>query len=111
MSYTYLRTKEVVNVVDGRKLGKICDIVFCYPENKVLGLVVPGGMGIFWRKREQFIEMRDIVKIGDDVILVNVRCQPKSGGKKSRCESDCPPTGRPYTPEPPPPHRNFDDYE
>lgn len=121
LSYTYLRTKEVVNVVDGRKLGKICDVVFCYPENRVTGIVVPGGVGLFWRKREEFIEMRNIVKIGDDVILVNIRSQPKPSGKKTHCEECPPPRGstRPfYTPAPFPPdggqgneRRNFEDYE
>ena len=33
MSFSELRTKEVVNTADGRRLGKVCDLVFCYPEN------------------------------------------------------------------------------
>ncbi len=84
LSYTYLRTKEVVNVVDGRKMGKVCDIVFCYPENRVVGIVTPGGR-FAWRKNEQFIEMKNIVKIGDDVILVNVG-NPKPPKDKRGCQ-------------------------
>ena len=71
VSFTELRSKEVVNTQDGRKLGRVCDVVLCYPENRWIGLVVPGGRG-FGRKQELFLELRNIVKIGEDVILVNV---------------------------------------
>ena len=82
LSYTYLRTKEVVNVADGRKLGRVSDVAFCYPENRVTGIVAPGGKSFAFRKQEQFIEMKNIVKIGDDVVLVNIGCvekPPKKG--------------------------------
>ncbi len=74
MSFSELRTKEVINTADGRKLGKICDIVFCYPENKILGFVVPGARSFGMKKSDFFIDLKNIVKIGDDVILVNVGC-------------------------------------
>ena len=35
-SFSELRTKEVINTADGRRLGKVCDLVFCYPENRIL---------------------------------------------------------------------------
>ena len=96
LSYTYLHTKEVVNVVDGRKLGKVCDVVFCYPENRVVGIVAPGGRGFSFRRNEQFIEMKNIVKIGDDVVLVNVGVAPKGNLK-----------AKPNTPD----RRSFEEYE
>ena len=71
VSFSQLRTKEVINTQDGRKLGRVCDVVLCYPENKWIGLVVPGGKG-FGRRQELFLELWHIVKIGEDVILVNV---------------------------------------
>ena len=71
VSFSELRTKEVINTQDGRKLGRVCDVVLCYPENKWIGLVVPGGRG-FSRKQELFLQLQNIVKIGEDVILVNV---------------------------------------
>ena len=81
-SFSELRTKEVINTADGRRLGKVCDLVFCYPENRVLGIVVPGGRGFGFWKSEQFIDMKNIIKIGDDVILVNFNMPPKPCGHK-----------------------------
>lgn len=71
ISFSELRAKEVVNTQDGRKLGRVCDVVLCYPENRWIGLVVPSGRG-FGKRQELFLELRHIVKIGEDVILVNV---------------------------------------
>ncbi len=107
LSYSYLRTKEVVNVVDGRKLGRVSDIVFCYPENRVIGIVAPGGKGVFFRRNEQFIDMKNIVRIGDDVVLVNIGALPKQPKGRGKCPPeicpDCPPKdlGR----------RSYDEYE
>lgn len=104
--YCMLRTKEVVNVNDGHCLGKVCDIIFTYPEGSVMGIVVPGSRK-FWVKREkQFIDLRSIVKIGDDVILVDVKVQqhapkPPHGGPGCYC----PPKDK--TPD----RRNYDEYE
>ena len=97
-SFSELRTKEVINTADGRRLGKVCDLVFCYPENRVLGIVVPGGKGFGFWKNEQFIDMKNIIKIGDDVILVNFNMPPKPCGHKHG--RGC---GGGNTPPPPPP--------
>ena len=80
LSFSELRTKEVVNTQDGRKLGKVCDVVLCYPENRWLGIVAPNGHGFGFKKGGVFIELRNIVKIGEDVILVNIGLPRKQGG-------------------------------
>ncbi len=105
LSFSELRAKEVVNTQDGRKLGRVCDISLCYPENRWLGVVVPGGKG-FGKKNQLFIELRNIVKIGEDVILVNVGMPRKTCGKDKG--GACMP--------PPPPNgcdcgRNFEEFE
>ncbi len=89
MEFTFsdLRSKEVVNTQDGRKLGRVCDVALCYPENRWLGIVVPGGNGVFRKKNEMFIDLRQIVKIGEDVILVNIGF-PR-GEKRGK---NCPPS-------------------
>jgi YlmC/YmxH family sporulation protein len=105
ISYTYLRTKEVINTVDGHKLGKVSDVVFCYPENRVIGIVAPGPRCCF-RRNEQFIEMKNIVKIGEDVILVNIGTACKGGKRQNACPN-------PPPPPPPPMHerRSYEEYE
>ncbi len=105
-SFQDIRKKEVVNLTDGKQLGKVCDVVFTYPEGRVQGIVVPGGHGFRLGKGDMFIELKKVCKIGVDVILVDVRSAPKPGGKKPRWES---------TPEPPPPpprdRRDYGEYE
>lgn len=105
LSFSELRAKEVINTQDGRKLGKVCDLVLCYPENRWLGIVVPGKRGFAFKKTELFIEMRNIVKIGEDVILVNV------GMPKAPKGCDC---GHGSPVPPGPPHsqgRNYEEFE
>lgn len=81
MSFSELRAKEVINTADGRKLGKICDMVFCYPENKILGFIVPGNRGFGSKKTDFFIDLKNIVKIGSDVVLVNIGCPRETSGR------------------------------
>jgi YlmC/YmxH family sporulation protein len=81
LSFSQLRAKEVINTQDGRKLGKTCDIVLCYPENRWVGIIVPGNRGFCAKKNDLFIELKRIVKIGEDVILVNVGMPQKPCGR------------------------------
>lgn len=39
---TDLKKKKVINVADGKDLGKIADMVITYPEGKIKGIIVPG---------------------------------------------------------------------
>ena len=83
VTFCDLRSKEVVNIIDGRKLGKIVDIVLDTCCAKITGIVVPGDKKLFNFKNEDlFIPWRNIRKIGDDVILVELipieRCEVKS---------------------------------
>ncbi|HIX47217.1 MAG TPA: YlmC/YmxH family sporulation protein [Candidatus Borkfalkia faecigallinarum] len=92
-SYRELKCKFVVNVTDGRNLGKTTDIVFTYPEGRVLGIAVPGKNGLRLFKREDlFISLHNVVKIGADVVLVDLKNARPDGGKRD----ECPPGGRRY---------------
>ncbi len=70
LSFSELKRKDVINTPDGKRLGRICDIVFCYPENRILGFVVPSGRA--FKREEFFIDLKCVVRIGVDVVLVNV---------------------------------------
>lgn len=70
-----LRSRDVINVVDGKKLGSIIDIDLDLENGKVLALIMPGhsrGFHLFSRKEEITVPWHKIVRIGRDVILVDV---------------------------------------
>lgn len=72
ISYTELRSKEVVNVNSGVRMGKIIDMIIDSNGKNVLGVVVPGVRKIFRASEDIFIPWCNITKIGADVILVSL---------------------------------------
>jgi YlmC/YmxH family sporulation protein len=71
-----LRCKEVINVHDGLRLGFVCDILFNIDNGQILALVVPGPckfLGIFGREDDYIIPWDCICRIGDDIILVDIK--------------------------------------
>lgn len=70
VSYIDLKNKEVINVLDGRKLGHIVDIIFDNLTGQVNGVVVPGNKKLFRKSEDIFVPLTKIKKIGNDVILV-----------------------------------------
>ena len=75
LSFCELRSKQVINVIDGKVLGRICDVVFNRQSAKVLGFVVPGEgtFSLFRRKGDVFIPFERVCKIGVDVVLVELK--------------------------------------
>ena len=76
MSFSEIRRKDVVNICDGRKLGKPIDLIL-NDSACVQALVVPGRggglLGLFKPEREGYvIDWSKVRRIGDDVILVEV---------------------------------------
>lgn len=75
LSFCELRAKEVVNICDGKRLGNIIDMTFSSRTGVVTGIVVPFGKGLFSilkSNQDIFIPYSKIVKIGKDVILVEL---------------------------------------
>lgn len=74
-SFLDIRCKEVVNIVDGRCLGHITDIIFNMQTCAIMGFVVPASTNfwnVFKSAAEIFIPLSQIRKIGDDTILVEL---------------------------------------
>ena len=68
-----LKLKEVINIVDGKRLGAITDIEIDVESGKLTAIVVPGSgkfLGLFGRSEDIVIPWDKINKIGFDVILV-----------------------------------------
>ena len=75
-SFTELKCKQVINVVDGKSLGRIIDIVLDVKSCKVLGIIVPNPACSMWSLfksgKEIFVPFHCICKIGVDVILIEL---------------------------------------
>lgn len=90
LSYNALKKLDVVCLNDGKNLGRVCDLIFLYPENRIKGFNVTGGKGFRFMRQEEFIPISSVTKIGEDVILVRreekrEKCPPR------RDKGACPP--------------------
>ena len=104
LTYNQLKSRDVINVADGKCLGRIIDVKFRFPQGVIIGIYVPGrktcGIRLF-DKSEIFIEESKILKIGGDVILVDLKCAdscapsvnlvPPKPPKSKHCPPPCPP--------------------
>ena len=85
MTLSELRTKEVIDVQDGKRLGRVMDLEFCSADSRITALVVPSETSFLQTLRGEkcglVIPWASIRRIGDDVILVSTA--------SLRC--DCPP--------------------
>ena len=115
VNFTALKQKDVINLHDGKNLGRVCDLSFTFPENNVLGFTVTGSKGFRFSRQEVFIPIQQVVKIGQDAVLVKVGDDkhdrpPKP--PKPDCPPPCPPPCPPNNcPPPRPGRRSYDEYE
>lgn len=75
MRISDFQTKEVINIVDGRRLGQVSDLELDLRRGVIEAIVVPGYarfMGLFGGGSDLIIPWRNIVKIGSDVVLVRM---------------------------------------
>jgi YlmC/YmxH family sporulation protein len=69
------QTKDVINIVDGKKLGQISDLELDLRQGRIDAIVVPSNgkfFGFFGNGTDTIIPWRNIVKIGADVVLVKL---------------------------------------
>ncbi|MFP7238537.1 YlmC/YmxH family sporulation protein [Bacillus altitudinis] len=75
MSISEFQIKDVVDVSSGKKLGTIGDIDINVTSGKIQAIIIGGTgkmMGFFGKEEEMIVPWRNIVKIGEDVILVRL---------------------------------------
>jgi len=78
--------KDVVNVSDGKRLGNIGDIEINLTTGKIEAVVISGGgrvLGFFGKDDEIIIPWKNILKIGQDVILVRYKGSNEMNGDQS----------------------------
>ncbi|GMA49151.1 hypothetical protein GCM10025857_05080 [Alicyclobacillus contaminans] len=90
MRISDLQSKDVVNVSDGKRLGTIGDLEIDTDSGLIHAIVIPGQtrfFGMVGGGQDYVVPWNQIVKIGSDVILVDLRplrdqgyyLPPKSG--------------------------------
>lgn len=86
-----LRTKEVIDVQDGKRLGKVMDLEFCPVDSRITALVVPSETSFLQSLRGEkcglVIPWENIRRIGDDVILVSTQNMNPPGWEDGCCHT------------------------
>ncbi|WP_127579646.1 YlmC/YmxH family sporulation protein [Paenibacillus koleovorans] len=75
MKISDFQSKDVINIVDGKKLGQISDLELDLRQGRIDSIVVPNSgkfFGFFGNGTDVVIPWRNIVKIGMDVVLVKL---------------------------------------
>lgn len=74
MRLSDLQTKTIVNVKDGRNIGSIIDANISI-DGSIESLIIESQkrMLSFSRENDMIVRWKEISKIGDDVILVDVK--------------------------------------
>lgn len=75
MKISDFQSKDVVNIVDGKKLGQVSDLELDLRQGRIRSIVVPSQgrfFGFFSSGNDVVIPWRNIVKIGLDVVLVKL---------------------------------------
>lgn len=70
-----LRSKDIINTMDGKKLGAIKDIELDLAEGRIHAIILPGPgklFRLFGRSDDIVVPWEQIKKIGRDVVLVEL---------------------------------------
>jgi len=77
MSYfSELRYKEIIDIHTGYRLGYACDLELDEREGCIASLVAPGRprlFGLLGREEDYILPWKNIVRVGSDIILVEVK--------------------------------------
>ncbi len=75
MTFLDLRQKEVINCKDCKRIGCVADVDFDPNTGQICALIVPEAIHLFscfGRSEKYYIRFCDVVRIGPDIILVDV---------------------------------------
>lgn len=84
VTFSELKIKDVVSICDCKKLGKVIDVVIDLKTGPVRGIIIPGSrrFSLFRAPEDVFIPWRSIIRIGNDVILVETKVSKDCHGDK-----------------------------
>ncbi|MCL2255048.1 MAG: YlmC/YmxH family sporulation protein [Lachnospiraceae bacterium] len=76
MTFSDLKCKDVINIKDCKCMGRICDLEFDDCSGHIKAIIVGNrsmfNSFLFHSEPETVIPWRDIVKIGPDIVLVEI---------------------------------------
>ena len=72
MRLSELQQKEIINILNGKRIGIIVDVIIDTNGN-IQKLVLEEKRGRKFSKEEYEILWSQIVKVGDDIILIDTR--------------------------------------
>lgn len=75
MKISDFQTKDVINIVDGKKLGQVTDLELDLRQGRIDAIIVPTPgklFGLLGSSADVIIPWKNIVKIGLDVVLVKL---------------------------------------
>lgn len=72
MRLSELQLKEIINIYNGKRIGVIVDVIV-ETNGQIKKLVLEEKRGRKFSKEEYEISWNQIVKIGDDIILIDTR--------------------------------------
>lgn len=72
MRLSDLQSKDIVNIIDGKRIGSIIDVLID-DNGKMTSLIVAKSKFNVFNSSEIEIKWEQISKIGEDVILINFK--------------------------------------
>ena len=72
MRLSELQQKEIINISNGKRIGIIVDVIVSTSGN-IEKLVLEEKRGRKFAKEEYEVSWNQIIKIGDDIILIDTR--------------------------------------
>ncbi len=70
-----LRQKEVINICDASRLGYVCDVEIDFASGRIKAVILPDKgrfFAFFGKGKDRVIPWEKIVRIGEDLLLVQV---------------------------------------
>lgn len=86
MTFCELREKDIINIRDCKRLGRVSDLIFDQKNGCILSLITSAGdklWGILGKDSECEIPWCKIRQIGPDIILVDADTEKKTPPGKS----------------------------
>lgn len=76
MRLSDLQNKNLVNTTDGKNIGNIVDVNIDYKSGNINSFIIESKTNMFKflnKDRDMEVRWEEIEKIGEDVILVNIK--------------------------------------